>query len=71
MRRKAMKKKMDEELLETIYNLQWEWKRQEGVLANSIEPSDDSIYQEKIAKAKFMFLLREARHLNIHATKYH
>jgi len=71
MRRKAMKKKMDEELLETIYNLQWEWKRQEGVLANSIEPSDDSIYQEKIAKAKFMFLLREARHLNIHAIKYH
>lgn len=71
MRRKAMKKKMDEELLETIYNLQWEWKRLEGVLANSIEPSDDSIYQEKIAKAKFMFLLREARHLNIHAIKYH
>lgn len=71
MRRKAMKKKMDEELLETIYDLQWEWKRLEGVLANSIEPSDDSIYQEKIAKAKFMFLLREARHLNIHAIKYH
>lgn len=71
MRRKAMKKKMDEELLETIYDLQWEWKRLEGVLANSIEPSADSIYQEKIAKAKFMFLLREARHLNIHAIKYH
>lgn len=70
MRRRAIRKRMDKELLEIIYELQWEWKRIQEVLENSIEPSDHSIYQEKIAKAKFMFLLREARHLNIHAIKY-
>lgn len=70
MRGKRLRKQMDHHLLETIYNLQWEWKRIQRMLENSIEPSISSLHQEKIAKAKYMFLLREARHQNIHAIKF-
>jgi len=69
MIRKIKREKVDNHLLETIYKLQWEWKRIQKMLENSIEPSEESIFQEKIAKAKFVFLWQEARYLNIHAIK--
>lgn len=69
IRRKAFRRNLDHELLTTIYHLQWEWRQLKQMIENSIEPSEQSIYQKKITKAKYMFLLREARHLNIHAIK--
>jgi len=70
MQRRRLKKQTREQLLHTIYRLQTEWKRLERIVDESIEPSTESITEEKIARAKFMFLLNEARHLNIHAINY-
>lgn len=70
MRRKTRKKQVDEELLEAINTLQTEWQRIEAIIEESIEPMDRSLYKEKLAKAKYLFLLREARERNVTAIKY-
>ncbi|HLS07424.1 MAG TPA: YaaL family protein [Bacillota bacterium] len=70
MRRKKLNKQTKKQLLHTIYRLQTEWKHLERIVDESIEPSLESITEEKIARAKFMFLWNEARRLNIHAVKY-
>ena len=70
MRKKARKKATDEELLDAIYTLQREWQRIEAIVEDSIEPVDRSLYKEKLAKAKYLFLLREARQRNLSATHY-
>jgi len=67
MRRRRLKKQTREQLLNTIYQLQAKWKRLERIVDESIEPSVESLMEEKIARAKFMFLLNEARHSNVHA----
>lgn len=70
MRKKARKKEIDEELLDAIYTLQREWQRIESIVDASIEPMERSLYKEKLAKAKYLFLLREARERNVSATHY-
>lgn len=69
MRRRRLKRQTREQLLHTIYQLQAEWKRLERIVDESIEPSQESLVAEKIARVKFMFLLKEARYSNIHAIK--
>lgn len=70
MRKKTRKKQVDQELLEAIYTLQTEWHRIESIVEESIEPMDRSLYKEKLAKAKYLFLLREARERNVNAAKH-
>lgn len=70
MRRKTRKKKIDQELLDAIYTLQHEWQRIEAIVEDSIEPMERSVYKEKLAKAKYLFLLREARKRNLNADRY-
>lgn len=70
-KRRNLQKRTEQQLLQAIYNVQRDWKQLENIVDESIEPSEESIFQEKVAQAKFMFLLREARHLNIHAIKYY
>lgn len=70
MRRKARKKAIDENLLHTIYSLQSEWKKIASIVEESIDPSDRSLYQEKVARAKYIFLLQEARQRNLSAIRY-
>lgn len=71
MRRKARKKEIDRNLLGTIYTLQHEWQRIQSIVEDSIEPTERSLHQEKLAKAKYLFLLREARERNLSARRYH
>lgn len=70
MRRKKRKKQVDLELLHAIYTLQIEWQRIEAIVEESIEPTDRSLYKEKLARSKYLFLLREARTRNLNAAKY-
>lgn len=70
-KRRNLQKNTEQQLLQTIYNVQRDWKQLESIVEESIEPSEESIFQKKAAQAKFMFLLREARLLNIHAIKYY
>ncbi|MBP2257102.1 YaaL family protein [Virgibacillus alimentarius] len=62
------KKEIDQQLLESIFTLENEWKQIQSLLENSIEPIDSIIYKKGLARAKYLFLLREARHRKINAT---
>lgn len=61
---------MNEELLDTIFILERDWKGMAHIIEKSIEPTITAIYKEKFAQAKYLFLLREARHRKISAIRY-
>ncbi|WP_163969243.1 YaaL family protein [Oceanobacillus halotolerans] len=69
-RKKKKKQETDEQLLEAIFTTEQEWKQLEALLEKSIEPTIDGYNQVAIAQAKYMFLLREARHRKISAIGY-
>lgn len=70
MKKKLSKQYVDKHLLETIYKVQWQWKRRDVIVENSIEASDVAHYDRSLAQAKYLFLLREARHRNVNAVQY-
>lgn len=70
MRRKKRKRLADEQLLDAIFNLEREWKQIQAVVERSIEPTEDSVQELRLAQAKYMFLLKEARHRNLNALSY-
>ncbi|MFZ3578522.1 YaaL family protein [Virgibacillus sp. DJP39] len=70
MGKKYKKKYVDEELLDTIFVLEKEWKSIESIVEQSIEPTETAIFREKFSQAKYLFLLREARHRKISAIRY-
>ncbi|MEN1966487.1 YaaL family protein [Lentibacillus sp. N15] len=70
MSKKIKKKDIDEELLDAIFTLEREWKQIRSLLEKSIEPMDSSVHMEKLAEAKYLYLLREARHRKISAIRY-
>ncbi|GGB50916.1 DUF2508 family protein [Virgibacillus dakarensis] len=70
MSKKIKKKDIDEQLLDSIFTLEREWKQIRSLVERSIEPMDTSIYRENLAQAKYLFLLREARHRKISAIRY-
>lgn len=67
MARKIKKKHVDRELLRTIFILEKEWKQIRELGMQSIDRTLESRVAEKIARAKYIFLLREARRRNINA----
>lgn len=69
MARKMKKKHIDNELLDAIFVLEKDWKQIQAIGAQSIERTQESIYFEKLAQAKYLYLLREARHRNISALR--
>ncbi|MBY7141571.1 YaaL family protein [Virgibacillus sp. NKC19-3] len=58
---------VDGELLDAIFALEREWKQIESIVDKSIESPYTSHRLEALAQAKYMFLLREARHRKISA----
>lgn len=72
MSKKRLKKSdIDEQLLDSIFTLEQEWKQIRMLLEKSIDPIDSSVYLESIAQAKYLYLLCEARHRKISASRYH
>ncbi|MBP1950432.1 YaaL family protein [Virgibacillus litoralis] len=67
---KKMKRTVDEELLDSIFTLEREWKQIKSIVEKSIEPTADGYYRENISQVKYMFLLREARRRKISAIRY-
>ncbi len=67
MARRVKKKHVDAELLKTIFILENEWKQIRALGQKSIDRTFESRAAEKIAEAKYLYLLREARHRNINA----
>ncbi|RDY71002.1 MULTISPECIES: YaaL family protein [Halobacillus] len=66
-RKKTVKKEMDRELLIHIKELKREWENLNTIIEQSIEPSEDGLNDLAVVKAKYFYLLREARFRGINA----
>lgn len=69
-RRRIRKHDIDQNLLESIFEIEREWKQIEAIVEQSIDPMDESICLEKVAREKYLYLLSEARHRKISAIRY-
>ncbi|TXL63417.1 DUF2508 family protein [Cerasibacillus terrae] len=69
MRRKKRKQQIDGELLDAIFAVEKEWKQVRSIVEKSIEPSIEGVNRVKIAEAKYIFLLQEARRRKISAIR--
>ncbi|API92289.1 hypothetical protein J32TS6_34960 [Virgibacillus pantothenticus] len=67
MAKKIKKKDVDGELLRTMRELELEWKQIQSIVSKSVEPTIDGHYWEAISRAKYIYLLREARHRKLRA----
>ncbi|TFJ93025.1 YaaL family protein [Lentibacillus salicampi] len=70
MGRKKRKREVDEQLLDSLFHIEQEWKQIQSIVDKSIEPTDVGFYHQNLAKAKYLFLLREARRRKISAIQY-
>lgn len=66
-KKKRIKKEMDHELLLNIKRMKQEWEALNTIIEQSIEPSDDGLKDLAMVKAKYFYLLREARFRKINA----
>nr|WP_263323962.1 YaaL family protein [Neobacillus sp. Marseille-Q6967] len=65
-RRKGwLRKEFDEKLLTQLLEYKEYWQSQKQLLDKSFDPSEEAICQTKIAEAKYIFLLKEAKHRNL------
>lgn len=61
---------MDKELLNALYQVEGEWRQLQDFVRKSIDPSQNGMKEELLAKSKYMMLLREARIRNVKATRF-
>lgn len=65
-RRKGwLRKEYDEKLLTQLLEYKGYWQSQKQLLDKSFDPSEEAICQTKIAEAKYIFLLKEAKQRNL------
>lgn len=64
-RKKAIRKAENERLAQIIHAVKQELDRYEYIVANSVEPSQEIQADLKKKRAKYMFLLKEARYRKI------
>ncbi|GAB3054316.1 YaaL family protein [Virgibacillus ainsalahensis] len=70
MGKKLKKQDIDRELLDAIFVLEREWKDIEAIVERSIETPYSNHQRAALAQAKYLFLLREARHRKVSARRY-
>ncbi|MFD2658318.1 MULTISPECIES: YaaL family protein [Gracilibacillus] len=67
--KKIKKAELDQEFLDKIFHLKKEWNYLEDILNRSIEPSEHGQFDLAMTKAKYFYLLREAKVRNLSAIK--
>lgn len=61
-RRKGwLRNEHDERLLVQLESLKEHWMIQKSIIEKSVEPSDEVLFELKLAESKYFFLLREAK----------
>lgn len=70
MNRKKRQKKTDQSLLDTLFAVEAEWKKLRHIMDNSIDPLLETEQRLKLVEAKYMFLLREAKHRKLSLLRY-
>ncbi|WP_035532371.1 MULTISPECIES: YaaL family protein [Halobacillus] len=66
-KQKKIKREMDQELLVRIRKMKHEWESLNTIIEQSIEPSEEGLNDLALVKAKYFYLLREARYRGINA----
>ncbi|MEH7548249.1 MULTISPECIES: YaaL family protein [Bacillaceae] len=64
-RKGRLRKEYDEKLLAQLNRFKTQWQQEKMLLEKSFDPSEEVICQTKIAEAKYIFLLREAKQRNV------
>ncbi|GHI01587.1 YaaL family protein [Neobacillus kokaensis] len=64
-RKEWLRKEFDEKLLNQLNKFKENWQQEKALLERSFDPSEEVICQTKIAEAKYIFLLREAKQRKI------
>ncbi|PFN74932.1 hypothetical protein COJ85_33345 [Bacillus sp. AFS076308] len=64
-RKGRLRKEYDEKLLAQLNRFKTHWQQEKMLLEKSFDPSEEVICQTKIAEAKYIFLLREAKQRNV------
>ncbi|MFB4168722.1 YaaL family protein [Virgibacillus sp. JSM 102003] len=67
---KKLKRSIDEQLLDSIFTIEREWKQIQSIVEKSIDPTEAGFFRQNISEAKYLFLLREARRRKISAIRY-
>ncbi|WP_066322423.1 YaaL family protein [Bacillus sp. FJAT-29814] len=60
-RKGRLRKEYDEKVLTQLYKYKEFWQREKLLLERSLDPSEEVICQTKIAEAKYILLLKEAK----------
>jgi hypothetical protein len=64
-RKGRLRKEYDEKLLAQLNKYKISWQQEKLLLEKSFDPSEEVTCQTKIAEAKYIFLLREAKQRNV------
>ncbi|WP_181350822.1 YaaL family protein [Thalassobacillus sp. CUG 92003] len=67
VRKRKIKKDIDQQLLRDIQHLRQEWATLNNIIQHSVEPTEEGLKDLNLTKAKYFYLLREARKRNINA----
>jgi hypothetical protein len=67
-KKKVKRKDIDEELLRKIHKYRIEYNNLNEILTNSIDPTEQGLFDQSISRAKYFFLLKEARYRQIKGT---
>lgn len=70
MRRKKRQREVDRRLLNAIFVTEKEWKNLHYMIDNSIDASPETEQYLLLQEAKYMFLLKEAKHRKISVLRY-
>jgi hypothetical protein len=68
-RKGRLRKEYDEKLLAQLNRYKINWQQEKLLLEKSFDPSEEVVCQTKIAEAKYIFLLREAKQRNVKILK--
>ncbi|QXE01759.1 YaaL family protein [Terribacillus sp. DMT04] len=67
--RKLKKSDVDKALLQDIFKMKNDWVSIQSILDRSVDASEMGQYDLQVAQAKYLFMLREARHRNLSALR--
>lgn len=69
-KKRRKRREVDEQLLDSLFKIEREWKQIKSIVDQSIEPTFEGKCSELIAQSKYLVLLREARCRKISAVRY-
>lgn len=60
---------VNKELLADIFKMKNDWVSIQSIIERSVDASEMGQYDLQVAQAKYLFMLREARHRNLSALR--